>query len=162
MKKEKQSKIEQWLIHKSDASERAFYAIRRLDLLIVSISGACIYIVLETLKFLYSSDAPEIKTCTALLKISAIFAVFAIIVNLISQITGLYSNKYETEYASQNIYIQEEEKDKDRDKQEYDESNRLMKLADDYGNYTRLMNIISTSLMFLPIIFLLSYNLITF
>ena len=161
MKNKKDSKIEQWLIHKADASERAFYAIRRLDLLTVSISGACIYIALETLRFLYSSDASEINTCTALLKTSAIFAVLAIIVNFISQISGLYSNKYETEYAGQNIYI-EEGKDKDEDKHEYDESIRLMKLADDYGNYTRLLNIISSSLMFLAIIFLLSYNLITF
>ena len=105
----KDEKIQSWEKHYSNAKEKEFYSIKRIDILTISISGACIYIVFEILRFLNSTDSTGILSCTILLKISAIASVFAITMNFLSQILGFQANKYEANYSREVINQIEDE-----------------------------------------------------
>lgn len=82
------------------AWEGVIYSIQRMDLLVISISGAGIYICLESLKFLF-----EKGTCACNckmhnpfgLKLSALFFTLSIIQNFISQwfATKAHFNKFQ-------------------------------------------------------------------
>ena len=93
-------KLERWIRHEERSLGNKWYAIGRIDLLIISISGGGLYIVFETFKFV-----KEQKLCVSLdlLKWGAIFFTAAIIVNFISQVVGFYANKFEAVYANKKI-----------------------------------------------------------
>ncbi len=77
------------------------YSIQRIDLLIISISGAGIYVILETFKFFYDK-----KTCCCdyiFLKISGLLFISSIIVNIFSQLTGKKANEYDVLWCNENI-----------------------------------------------------------
>jgi hypothetical protein len=67
------------------------YSIHRIDLLIISISGAGVYLCLETLKFCYSNKIP----ISVSLKVSSGLFIFSILVNFLSQFMAYEANKHE-------------------------------------------------------------------
>ncbi|MGY5353461.1 hypothetical protein [Wenyingzhuangia sp. IMCC45467] len=103
MKEKKKIQYENWSEHLKVTKERTLYSSRRMDLLTISLSSAGIYIILELLK--------EVKKGTfsveneLVFKLSGIFFLVSIILNVISQQTAYYANKYEEEY----IHIKIEE-----------------------------------------------------
>lgn len=68
-----------------------FYSIQRIDLLIISISGAGIYICLETLKYMFENNL----NCDLIIKFSGLAFLVCIGVNFISQIYGSKTNHYD-------------------------------------------------------------------
>lgn len=107
--------LNRFLKHKDKASEHLFYAIRRIDLLIISISGAGIYVVFETLRFVYKEP---ILLDVYYLKLAGCSFAAAIITNFFSQWAGYATNSYEEKYA-------EEEIKKERD-EGFDKKNQML------------------------------------
>lgn len=149
-------KIQAWEKHLSRAKEKEFYSIQRIDLLTISISGACIYIAFEILRFLNSPTGVHTQACTVLLKISAIASVLAITINFLSQILGYHANKYEAKYSQKTINQLE------GDDIEEAELNKIDFKSQFYSKLTFISNIVATILMSLGIILLVIFNLITF
>lgn len=122
------------------------YSIKRIDILIISISGAGILLCLETLKFLIE----EKKDNSLTLKISGVCFLLAIIVNFWSQFLAHESSENEIEG------IKAELKD---DEVEY---RKYYNASDRYGRYVGWMNNTSSILMTLGLLFLLVYFCFTF
>lgn len=80
-----------------------FYAIQRIDLLIISISGAGVYVTLEALKYAHDNKFTNLS----LIKFSGILFVLAIIVNFLSQYFGKESNLYHIKMCSAKITADE-------------------------------------------------------
>jgi hypothetical protein len=152
----KNQKLESWREHYSLAKEREHYSITRIDLLIISISGACIYIVFQILQFLNSPSADNLCQSTILLKLSAIVSVFAIATNFVSQITGYLANKYEALYSQRTI------DQLIRDMEDESELTPIDKKERCFSKWTHILNIMSAVIMTIGIIMLVIYNLITF
>jgi hypothetical protein len=77
------------------------YSIQRIDLLVISISGAGIYVILESFKFFYDK---KICCCDYIfLKISGFLFIASIIVNLLSQLTGKKANEYDVKWCDANM-----------------------------------------------------------
>ena len=151
-----ENKIQSWENHYSNAKERQMYSIKRIDLLTISISGACIYIVFEILRFINSSEYTDIQSCVVLLKISAVSAIFAIAINFISQVFGYLANKYEAKYSREVIDQIENKIDDKATLNDIDFNSRL------FNNLTSISNIISILFMTAGITLLVIYNLVTF
>tara|TARA_R110000744_G_scaffold253634_2_gene369203 strand:+ start:4216 stop:4653 length:438 start_codon:yes stop_codon:yes gene_type:complete len=135
------------------AWEGLFYSIQRIDLLIVSISGAGIYVCLESIKYLSDS---EIQVHFSV-KVSGLFFLLAITINFFSQIYGKKSN--EQDYlmcdakldAGDNI-----SKSKKAAIDEYD------KKAECYTKITNKLNLASMYLMFGGLLSIMIYFLFIF
>ncbi len=133
--------------------EGMFYSIQRIDLLIISICGAGIYLCLETMKFSFENNLPITNT----LKGAAIIFLFSIVVNFMSQFLGYKANekdylKFETEIeAGDNI-----SEHQISEIINYDES------AECYSNFTIWFNYLSVVLMFAGLILTIVYFLTTF
>ena len=154
-KMSKEEKIQSWEKHYYDALDKKFYAIKRIDLLTISISGATIYIVFEILRF-FKSNIVYLNTDTFLLKISAISAVFAIAVNLASQFTGYKANDYEAIFSRKVIDQISEDINNNDDLKESDQKSKS------YSKLTSLLNSTAVIFMTIGIILLVIFNLITF
>lgn len=100
MSDERSFKIERWIKHEERSLSNKWYAIGRIDLLIISISGGGLFVLFETFKFVVEQ---KLLMDVGLLKCAAICFATAIIVNFISQIFGFYANKYEATYANKSI-----------------------------------------------------------
>lgn len=98
--KKKGLKLQMWITHQERALSNKWYAIARIDLLIVSISAGGIYIVFEALKFLSES-----KSCvpTWPLKVAGLLFTISIILNFISQFYGAWANGNEAILAKNEI-----------------------------------------------------------
>lgn len=86
MTPEDRSKIQE---RKNMAAQNLFYSVQRIDLLIISVSGAGIYVCLETLKFILENK--EVFEPLNI-KVAGGFFLGAIILNFISQLTGKAAN----------------------------------------------------------------------
>ena len=151
VKKEDQIKHEKWTAHRANTKERKFYATRRMDLLIISISGAGIYIIFETLRE-FKTGKVQIDD-TGLLIWSGIPFLFAITLNFISQLSGYSANKYEDLYSTLEIKKIEGE-DIDMEKQnEYDCKSKI------YNKITSILNVTSMLFMFVGMFLLAIFNL---
>lgn len=75
------------------------YAVQRIDLLIISISGAGVYVCLETLKYHHQNPLEN----TNWIKAAGLILVVSILVNLISQFTGKSANKYDMQMSQLKI-----------------------------------------------------------
>lgn len=131
--------------------QNMFYSIQRIDLLIISVSGAGIYLCLESLKFMYSNKLPI--NCS--LKVSAGFFVFSIATNFISQFISYQSNRYDYLNCSEN----------EKDVQD-DDSKRKAILYDDksetYNKWNNYFNYTSAALMFVGLFICFIYFIMTF
>lgn len=130
-----------------------FYSIQRIDLLIISISGAGIYVCLETLKYLKESSCHS----SNLIKVSGFVLLLAIITNFISQFLGRSSNL--KDYLMCEYQLDAGKKPTKKEKEKIDE---LDSQSERYNNWTGYFNYISASLMFSGLILLLIYFAIIF
>ena len=134
--------------------EGIFYSVQRIDLLIVSICSAGIYVSLETLKFL-STNNQEISY---ILKISGLLFVLGVISNFISQFCGLKTN--EKDYLMCQVKIDcEDLEETENDKKEFLEYELASKK---FSNWTRYLNYTSLICMSFGLLTLLLYFFITF
>ena len=146
-------RIERYLKHREQASQHVFYAIQRMDLLIISISGAGIYVIFETLRFLKESHS---LINTFPLKFVGGCFVIAIIANFFSQRTGKIANINEEEWADLEIKnLMGAQIDEDEKKTFDDKSTK-------YTKWTAGLNTGSMWFMIGGITLLLLFNLIHF
>ena len=135
------------------SSQGIFYSVQRIDLLIVSISGAGIYLCLETLKYLKVNNIE----LGILIKWSGGILLLAIIVNFISQFLGNKSNYYEYLYCESIL----ESNNKPSDIQQA-EISKYDCISDVYDKFTTIFNYASALLMLSGLILLISYFLFIF
>jgi hypothetical protein len=145
--------LNRWLDHHQTAKRFQEYAIRRLDILIISICGAGIYLIFEILKFSKEHSLNIIETP---LKIGGLLFTLAIIINFISQWTGFFANKNEEAYAECKICKLRGNSYDKKDMVEFD------KKATKNNKLTGWFNAISTILMVCGLLILLVYCAITF
>ena len=133
--------------------EGMFYSIQRIDLLIVSISGAGIYVGLETIKYL-----SENKLDTSLLvKISSALFLFGIIINFLSQIFGYKANEQDFLMCDAKIKC-----DDNPNESEKEEINKLDESSEWFSRRTNFLNYISMGFMFAGLMLMMYYFLFTF
>ena len=150
MKKKEELRYNAWNEHLNSTRERINYSVRRMDLLIISISGAGIYIIFETLR---EFKKGQIEICNSSLIIaSGIFFLLAIMVNFLSQRAGYQANTNEESYTL--LKLQEIKG------QEVDEESqqKLDKKVNRYNKLTEILNISSIILMFIGLIMLTVFN----
>lgn len=140
MKKKNELKYTEWTNYLISTREKTNYSIRRMDLLVISISSGGLYVFFETIKHLKTNKI-EIDSHT--LFFSGIFFVLAIIINLLSQLSGYYSNNYEEKYI--NIELS---KLKINDTSDSCEQNRYDRLINLFDKLTNILNAISLMLLF--------------
>jgi len=141
------------LKYKEQSTSYIFYAIQRIDLLIISISGAGIYIIFQTLRFIKEQG---MNLDLFWLKTGGVMFTLAIIVNFFSQWAGYKANKFEEDWAEQKI---KEKLGKTIDQTALEKtSNNGMK----YTNLTTTLNIVSTCSMLIGIVILVIFNFSTF
>lgn len=144
-----------------------FYSIQRIDLLIISICGAGIYVCLETIKYLATNECFCVSKC--MIKVSAGFFLMGIILNFISQHYGYKANyesylMYDCEVETDDIKslesISEEQQERlnqlDCDTKNYD------KKSERFSSLTTLLNNISMGCMFIGLILVFLFFITTF
>ncbi|WP_167597674.1 hypothetical protein [Leeuwenhoekiella sp. ZYFB001] len=141
---------------KTLAWQGLFYSTQRIDLLIISISGAGIYACLETLKYLQNPMYSNVCS-NWLLKAAGIALLLAIITNFVSQSFGQKAN-YEdwlmSDYDLDNIYNPCDESEKKI--QHHDTRAEL------FSGWTRRCNYASMALMAIGLTLLILTYLIFF
>ncbi|MES2381997.1 MAG: hypothetical protein V4538_13205 [Bacteroidota bacterium] len=137
---------------KKMAWEGWFYAIQRIDLLIISISGAGIYVVLETLKYSIEKTLSNVWQ----IKGAGILFVAAIVINFLSQFTGKEANGHEMKMCAVKLSA---------NKKKISKNKKLISkhdtLATIYTNWTNFFNMFSFILMVGALIMVM-YFFITF
>jgi hypothetical protein len=141
--------VQRWADNKNRALSHKWYAIARIDLLIISISGGGIYIVFELIKYFAENGITQLVP----LKIAAVFFTSAIIVNFISQFFGYSANSLDAKYSS----IEYRDAIGDEKKNESDLKNLKSKIKKrdfwvDFCNYS------SSVLMMIGVLILVIYN----
>jgi hypothetical protein len=131
--------------------EGMFYSIQRIDLLIVSICSAGIYVILETVKFLVERNL-NVSWC---LKAAGIAFIAGIIINFLSQLCGYKAN--EQDYLM--CELECNDKEVERDQLQIDIYDKKAAL---FSNLTNKLNYISMGLLTGGLIFLLTYFLISY
>ncbi len=130
-----------------------FYGLQRLDVLIITISGAGIYLCLETLKYL-TDKCLEVHW---VVKLSGGLFLLAMIINILSQLTGSKSNEFD--------YLMCEEEIKNREKPS-EKSKKLIKVYDEkserLNNITTYLNYASVVGLFLGLICIMIYFIFIF
>jgi len=139
--------------HSKSCSRRIEYSIQRFDLLIISVSGACIYVALECLKFIHQK--PMCADTTSL-KWAAAMATVTILVNFASQWTGLYTNKREFQWTDHEMLYQLGADD------HAEASARYEKQAARLSTWTRALNIAASALMVLSVALITRFAATTF
>ncbi len=130
-----------------------FYGIQRIDLLIISISGAGIYICFETLKYLHESSMDISNS----IKISGGFLLIAIMINFLSQIFGRKSNYYDYLWCEVKLDAKDEPTDEQKTLiKDYDNK------PDCYSSITNWLTYISIGFMSIGLICLTYYFFTTF
>lgn len=94
---------------KNMAHQNMFYSVQRIDLLIIAVSGAGVYVCLETLKFIVEEKLDE---SPLLIKLAGLMFVLAVVVNFISQITSKKTNYYD--YLMSCAILEDDEKKAER------------------------------------------------
>lgn len=133
--------------------EGMFYSMQRIDLLIISISGAGIYVCLETIKYL--TDA---GTCVSgLVRVSGATFLFAIILNFLSQLSGYKTN--EKDYLMCQAEIEAGNKTSESEQKQIDSYDRQSEI---YTTATKWLNYSSMLSMFAGLISIMYYFLFIF
>ncbi|MDO5981133.1 hypothetical protein [Flavivirga spongiicola] len=150
MKKSKELKYNAWNEHLNNTKERTNYSIRRMDLLIISISGAGIYIIFETLR---EFKAGEIAINNSnLLLFTGLSFLFAIAINFLSQLSGYHANNFEEKYI--NLELRKIQ-GKDIDECIQTQHDKKIKL---FNLLTSIFNSASMVLMFIGLLLLTIFN----
>lgn len=130
-----------------------FYAIQRIDLLIISISGAGVYVTLESLKYTFEKDIQNVY----LLKIAGVLFVLAIITNFFSQYFGKEANEYHIRMCSAKLKADEPPTD-----MQETEIKNLDRRSEMWDNLTNWSNYLSAILMAIALIAEIVFFFITF
>jgi len=128
--------------------QNMFYSAQRIDLLIISICGAGIYVCLETIKYLTDNN----QEVSMLIKISGGLFVMGIIINFISQWSGYRAN--EQDYLMCDATIIAGNKINDDEQKKID---KYDKNSEHYSKWTNRLNISSMGIMFLALILIMVY-----
>jgi len=131
--------------------EGMFYSIQRIDLLIVSICSAGMYVILETVKFL----AERNLSVSWYLKTAGICFIIGIIINFLSQICGYKANE-------QDYLMCELENNGAKSKKDQSKIKKYDKRAEIFSNLTSKLNYVSMGLLAIGLISLLLYFLLTY
>lgn len=123
--------------------EGMFYSMQRIDLLIISICGAGIYICLETIKY-FSEKGEDISI---FIRISGGLFLLGIIINFLSQIFGYKAN--EQDYLMCDAEI---EAGKNINKKEQQIIDQYDAKSEKFSKRTVRLNYISIGLMFMGLI----------
>jgi hypothetical protein len=150
-----QNYIDRLLKHQEQTKEKEFYGVKRIDVLIVSLSGAGIYIIFEMLKFFKEQDIVE-KYNLCPLKVAGVLFAISIFLNFISQWTGYYANRFESD--STEITIQKEKK-KPFSQVALNSTDANVTL---FNRLTDVLNVSSTGCMLIGIIILTFFTLFIF
>lgn len=124
------------------------YSLHRLDLLIISISGASVYACLETTKFLIEKD----KAIICAIHFPALLFVISIVANLLSQYSGYLSNKFDYKMCEKRMNCKDEEEELTKK-----EIKRLDKKSQLYDDITSWLNISSLAFLILGLVFLMIF-----
>jgi len=136
-----------------------FYAVQRIDLLVISICGAGVYVVLETLKYVVDKTPVVQKYLDNLwmIKLSGLLFLASIIVNFVSQLTGKKSNYHEMLWCDEKLECD--------DPPTVEQKKLMTKYDTDAGRYSKItgrLNTVSTLIMCGGLFALLAFFLITF
>jgi hypothetical protein len=142
--------MENWQENRKESFQLWLYAIQRIDLMIITISGAGIFIIFETLKFAYEKGIPN----GIILKIAGVLFVFTIIVNFISQITGKKANDFDMQWCSAN-----QKGGETPTSEQLKKINELNCLAGVYNTTTNNLNTISVVIMICGLLTITGYYL---
>lgn len=144
-----------------------FYSIQRIDLLVISICGAGIYVCLETVKYLASNSVLLLPT--NLIKVSAGCFLLGIISNFVSQHYGYRANfesylMYDCEVETDDINSLENIDDNHRERLSKlnCESEDFEKKSEKFSNLTTNLNYLSTGFMFIGLILTFLFFVISF
>lgn len=140
-------------VRKKQSWDGMFYSIQRIDLLVISICGAGIYVCLETIKYLSTNK----QECGLLIKLSGALFLIGIILNFLSQQFGYKAN--EQDYLMCETLLEGGDKISDEEKAEAD---KFDKKADFFSSLTTWFNYASMTVMFLGLILTLIFFTITF
>jgi|LakMenEpi03Aug12_release.lakeMendotaPanAssembly.Ray.scaffolds.fasta_scaffold741971_1 hypothetical protein len=132
--------VRRWLDNKERSLSHKWYAIARIDLLIISISGGGIYILFELIKYYKSVGVIDISG----LKVSGVLFMLSISINFISQFFGYEANDCEAKYS--NLKFLQAIKEKDVNQIDFDKMDRKGKK---YNFLVDLTNWVSVGLMIL-------------
>jgi hypothetical protein len=124
------------------------YSIQRIDLLIISISGAGIYVCFETLKYLHDNNIDLHN----LIKISGGVLLTGILVNFVSQFLGNKTNYYDYLYCEEII-----ESGDNPNKEQQNKIELLNNKSDRYNNWTVKLTNTSAVVMLIGLILLSVY-----
>lgn len=135
--------------------ENKFYSMQRIDLLIISVSGAGIYICFELLRYLASNEIfkPYLGCVNIPLKISGVLFTLAIVSNFISQWCAYKGSSYQLIATNKDIYARENNTD------DTVRITQLEYIAGLYNKATSLSNLISNVLMIIGLLFLIGFVL---
>ncbi len=154
MKGKKELKYNKWKEYLTNTRDRTNYSTRRMDLLIISICGAGLYIIFETLREFKTGDISIDQP--NLLLFSGLSFLIAIASNFISQMTGYSANNNEEKYILEELEKMEGEKIDDCQHKNID--NKIQ----DLNTWTKRLNYVSISLMFLGLVLLTVFNFYLF
>jgi hypothetical protein len=150
MKKKNRNKYNNWLNHLNNTKDRTNYSIRRMDLLVIAISGAGIYIIFETLRE-FKTGKIEIENSTILIW-SGVILLLGIISNFISQVTGYHGNNNEEKYIVEELKKIEGKKHDACLQKEYDNK------VNQFNFWTDLLNVVSIVFMLVGVFLLAIFN----
>lgn len=126
-----------------------YYSIQRIDLLIISLSGAGIYTCFEILKYINGDELlkgyPIVRTP---FEICGILFTLAIISNFLSQWTAFKGSGHALESTKLDIHAVENESN------ESEKSEKQEKLSETYNKITEIANLISNALMLIGLLIL--------
>jgi len=88
--------VQRWINNKERSLSHKWYAIARIDLLIISICGGGIYVLFELIKYYKIIQDVDITG----LKISGVFFLLAVLINFVSQFCGYYANSNEAKFSN--------------------------------------------------------------
>lgn len=147
--------LKRLLTHLETTKERKFYAIQRIDILLISISGAGVYIIFEELKFI-KSQIPPIPYNDSMIELSGVLLTVGILLNILSQWSGHRANKFEIECTEHSI---SQEKGDQVPKNVVDSVRKKVAI---YNSLTANLNTYSTLFIIGGILLLTYFNLLTF
>ncbi|WP_298342886.1 hypothetical protein [uncultured Algibacter sp.] len=147
MKKKNEIKYQEWSEHLTNTKEKSDYSLKRMDLLVISISGGGLYVLFETLREFKTGNI--IIEDTRLLLWTGITLLLAILINFGSQLSAYYANHFEEEYIQTELKILEDEKIKKKKKLEleceqkkYDNKIKRYNLVTDIFNAISILSMI--------------------
>lgn len=82
--------------HEYAAKEREFYSIKRIDVLVISLSGAGVIVAFEAMKFIVEQ---KLAISPIILKWGGVCFAASILTNFLSQWSGYWANRHEAKWA---------------------------------------------------------------